>query len=92
MEYTQWDFLFLDMKDNNLVLILVVMEYTQWDADDIVIRTFVRACLNPCCNGIYSMRLIKFIVIMQTKVLILVVMEYTQWGQKKSYTSHCTQS
>ena len=67
------------------------MEYTQWDSSEIE-EYFEKESLNPCCNGIYSMRLIKFIVIMQTKVLILVVMEYTQWGQKKSYTSHCTQS
>ena len=35
------------------VLILVVMEYTQWAAQ----RTnFVAlSSLNPCCNGIYSM-------------------------------------
>ena len=38
------------------VLILVVMEYTQWVvAEYKQARVFKR--LNPCCNGIYSMRL-----------------------------------
>ena len=30
MEYTQWDFKFYDFPIEELVLILVVMEYTQW--------------------------------------------------------------
>ena len=37
------------------VLILVVMEYTQWVGfSNSYTATF--NCLNPCCNGIYSMR------------------------------------
>ena len=34
--------------------------------------------LNPCCNGIYSMRKIKVAENGKELVLILVVMEYTQ--------------
>ena len=34
--------------------------------------------LNPCCNGIYSMRLLLEFFVMKLLVLILVVMEYTQ--------------
>ena len=53
MEYTQW----VNKKKyewvENKVLILVVMEYTQWDAIFPVINP---TSLNPCCNGIYSMR------------------------------------
>ena len=36
-----------------IVLILVVMEYTQWVAAIPAIS--VGISLNPCCNGIYSM-------------------------------------
>ena len=36
------------------VLILVVMEYTQWAIS--VGITVAIIGLNPCCNGIYSMR------------------------------------
>ena len=36
------------------VLILVVMEYTQWERSGKARENKVR--LNPCCNGIYSMR------------------------------------
>ena len=54
------------------------MEYTQWA---------IAACdprlkkigLNPCCNGIYSMRLAELRFDIVKDVLILVVMEYTQW-------------
>ena len=36
-------------------------------------------CLNPCCNGIYSMRVSMILLISKLEmVLILVVMEYTQ--------------
>ena len=37
-----------------------------------------RCCLNPCCNGIYSMRDTLIQLVENTMVLILVVMEYTQ--------------
>ena len=33
------------------------MEYTQWDGKEECYWGF--DCLNPCCNGIYSMSLIK---------------------------------
>ena len=51
------------------------MEYTQWAQQNFLRNTAMS--LNPCCNGIYSMRI-------ETNqdansVLILVVMEYTQW-------------
>ena len=42
--------------------------------------------LNPCCNGIYSMRGLTFTSLSWYRVLILVVMEYTQWDiNKKNY-------
>ena len=46
------------------------------DAKDILKNTL--QSLNPCCNGIYSMREIKAIACSLSNVLILVVMEYTQ--------------
>ena len=36
------------------VLILVVMEYTQWAFSQA--KDWSKWSLNPCCNGIYSMR------------------------------------
>ena len=36
-------------------------------------------CLNPCCNGIYSMSNYMTKLKKVNEVLILVVMEYTQW-------------
>ena len=32
------------------------MEYTQWDNASVLIGARIIFCLNPCCNGIYSMR------------------------------------
>ena len=56
MEYTQWVKRLSFLKEDVEVLILVVMEYTQW-AQPILMQSEVRvSCLNPCCNGIYSMR------------------------------------
>ena len=53
MEYTQW----VNCKKLQIllayVLILVVMEYTQWVKYRNTQNSF--QCLNPCCNGIYSM-------------------------------------
>ena len=45
----------LNVSIKKAVLILVVMEYTQW-AD--CQKIYITCCtsLNPCCNGIYSMR------------------------------------
>ena len=56
MEYTQWvckNVLIVSTKQ--VVLILVVMEYTQWGFSNSYVAVF-DLCLNPCCNGIYSMR------------------------------------
>ena len=54
------------------------MEYTQWAFTDL--EPFLINCLNPCCNGIYSMRVACSASRVQSVlVLILVVMEYTQW-------------
>ena len=47
--YQFWHTLFL------FVLILVVMEYTQWDKEYLKEFNDMQG-LNPCCNGIYSMR------------------------------------
>ena len=54
MEYTQWAMIAALISSIIGVLILVVMEYTQWGGivDDISMNN----SLNPCCNGIYSMR------------------------------------
>ena len=54
------------------------MEYTQW-AIFLVPNVKLKG-LNPCCNGIYSMRGEEEIGIGLQVVLILVVMEYTQWA------------
>ena len=61
------------------------MEYTQWvqqleQEEDNTTR------LNPCCNGIYSMRVHNFKEMKEIKVLILVVMEYTQWDSNRDAT------
>ena len=53
MEYTQWGVTFFDGA-GRIVLILVVMEYTQWDKE--IMEKIILKSLNPCCNGIYSMR------------------------------------
>ena len=84
MEYTQWaDALAQFNTDNNVVLILVVMEYTQWACSGR--RPHHHLCLNPCCNGIYSMSCIGMFSCANRRVLILVVMEYTQWEQRLTY-------
>ena len=59
MEYTQW--VTEDEANKLFVLILVVMEYTQWDEKGQIVS--VPGCLNPCCNGIYSMRRYKSCII-----------------------------
>ena len=55
MEYTQWE----GGCGINIiafaVLILVVMEYTQWGRNYFGYTAYKG--LNPCCNGIYSMRM-----------------------------------
>ena len=55
MEYTQWVAATSLLTAGNSVLILVVMEYTQWEAETAK-RNPIHRSLNPCCNGIYSMR------------------------------------
>ena len=52
------------------------MEYTQWDKQNNWL--WKKFSLNPCCNGIYSMRE-RNLCLLFSFVLILVVMEYTQW-------------
>ena len=55
MEYTQWENHFKESRKKLLwVLILVVMEYTQW-VTTIKYNRYEWNGLNPCCNGIYSM-------------------------------------
>ena len=54
------------------------MEYTQWVFQDDIL-SYLKWCLNPCCNGIYSMRKQNLKLKWEEQVLILVVMEYTQW-------------
>ena len=61
------------------------MEYTQWDL--VLTSLFVAMCLNPCCNGIYSMSSFKGGRMTTAKVLILVVMEYTQWVLQEDVVS-----
>ena len=53
MEYTQWAHVAYECMAL-CVLILVVMEYTQWDLKLAIIKLKTFG-LNPCCNGIYSM-------------------------------------
>ena len=53
MEYTQWADPETFLSFSEIVLILVVMEYTQWVFGKVYVSP-VRS-LNPCCNGIYSM-------------------------------------
>ena len=56
------------------------MEYTQWECTTDIVR-YQKQSLNPCCNGIYSMRVNNYDNIKRYRtVLILVVMEYTQWA------------
>ena len=78
MEYTQWVIESRLSDTLEEVLILVVMEYTQWVhfINNQKLRT---TRLNPCCNGIYSMSYLTQAKYTCLKVLILVVMEYTQW-------------
>ena len=65
-------------REDLLVLILVVMEYTQWAFQYMMLSRLQG--LNPCCNGIYSMRSTQAERWrIRQLVLILVVMEYTQW-------------
>ena len=87
MEYTQWDIRTFDKTVEEIVLILVVMEYTQWVTQAKYACLKLRS-LNPCCNGIYSMRIMQIANnFSERSVLILVVMEYTQWACLKLRTS-----
>ena len=61
------------------------MEYTQWVW---LHGQKQKDCtsLNPCCNGIYSMRRLTSSLSKVLPVLILVVMEYTQWDGTENQT------
>ena len=66
------------------------MEYTQWVSSEEPYR--FGECLNPCCNGIYSMSLETLLRKMRKGiVLILVVMEYTQWAEVNRRSKQPTQ-
>ena len=56
------------------------MEYTQWALAGVMGSVVTLICLNPCCNGIYSMSNGTIYNYKELAVLILVVMEYTQWA------------
>ena len=60
------------------------MEYTQWGKNHFK-ESRKKLRLNPCCNGIYSMRVNESVKVENKTVLILVVMEYTQWEQRLTY-------
>ena len=60
------------------------MEYTQWVQQETNSHQLCSS-LNPCCNGIYSMRKVVQRYRYGTWVLILVVMEYTQWGARTEF-------
>ena len=47
-------------------------------SDKALDKAQVGGCLNPCCNGIYSMSCVTMMMLLLQSVLILVVMEYTQ--------------
>ena len=48
--------------------------------------------LNPCCNGIYSMREQDLLEAIRNYVLILVVMEYTQWAMDSRWNKIAAKS
>ena len=58
MEYTQWETIVWRKTKKKWVLILVVMEYTQWVSLWWMRDIHICLSLNPCCNGIYSMRIV----------------------------------
>ena len=83
MEYTQWVYeLLWRYSESTCVLILVVMEYTQWETEQILVlrKSWVLILvvmeytqwdvLETVGKGVAG------------DVLILVVMEYTQWEQQ----------
>ena len=55
MEYGLWQQLCLLCDDGRAVLILVVMEYGLWPRQIGGWGVWNALCLNPCCNGIWSL-------------------------------------
>ena len=79
----RWDF---------CVLILVLMEYALWDDIDEIIET-IEKCLNPCFNGICSLRqFVGYDTAELLKVLILVLMEYALWAEGTGRTPRLPRS
>jgi len=80
MEYGLWlifHFVFLLVFR---VLILVVMEYGLWQVCFVCSWFAMLICLNPCCNGIWSLTWNADNDTVHARlVLILVVMEYGLW-------------
>ena len=70
------------------VLILVLMEYALWARNkEIIVKPW--KCLNPCFNGICSLRIDKFYATKNAKdVLILVLMEYALWELLSLWDCH----
>ena len=77
MEYTQWAGGTPSWEDCVGVLILILMEYTQWGNSRLT--TEVAHCLNPYSNGICSM-------IVKYKYPLFIVI-YKIWRQKL-FTNH----
>ena len=62
-----------------VVLILVIMEFGFWDVSAIGIKED-KACLNPCYNGIWFLRDQDGEILTHKSVLILVIMEFGFWA------------
>ena len=66
--------------ENVEVLILVLMEYALWEVYKATDITILELGLNPCFNGICSLRYQeKQLYLQKHLVLILVLMEYALW-------------
>ena len=80
MEYAQWG---KNQETGEVeypgVLILVLMEYAQWEYP-VYHGEDGSTGLNPCFNGICSMRTTSVRFKFFSRVLILVLMEYAQWA------------
>ncbi len=89
MEYGLWHMrmrFFLNAGPS--VLILVVMEYGLWPTT--IHHTLRPLCLNPCCNGIWSLTGTQiWIFEIEDSVLILVVMEYGLWQFARLSSLQC---
>ena len=82
MEYALWAFVYMSVVDDKtIVLILVLMEYALWVYTKYGVELSVSSGLNPCFNGICSLRQSnKSICSCWLFVLILVLMEYALWA------------